>query len=139
MPNNDLTFCSSQEENSSSVDQSVAHSSSESSPAPPAEQLTSGPPEQPPPSTQPSPLSRMGQKGRRRDHDQWLRKLSEISDQQPELQNRLAEDTDDECSRFGQTVADLMRRVPSERRFDAMLKVIQVFTLPSVLPLAEDL
>nr|XP_033485995.1 glycoprotein gp100-like [Epinephelus lanceolatus] len=74
-----------------------------------------------------SPVSRMGQKRKRRDQDElFMKQLAEFHDKRLELHQRLAQDTRDECSRFGEMVADFLRRVPDEKRPDAMFKVFQL-------------
>ncbi|KAJ0065341.1 hypothetical protein NL108_007073 [Boleophthalmus pectinirostris] len=49
--------------------------------------------------------------------------LDRLNERRQELQQRLANDSD-ECSRFGATVADMMRRVPEARRADLMFEIL---------------
>ena len=51
--------------------------------------------------------------------------MTELYEQRLELQQRAAQENSDECSRFGQTVADLLR-LPDEKRPDVMFKVFQL-------------
>ncbi|XP_029372282.1 uncharacterized protein LOC115052351 [Echeneis naucrates] len=74
-----------------------------------------------------SPVSWIGQKRKRSDQDElYMNQLAELQDKRLELHQRLAQDTRDECSRFGETAADFLRRVPNEKRPDVMLKVLQL-------------
>ncbi|XP_049918400.1 reticulon-4-like [Epinephelus moara] len=74
-----------------------------------------------------SPVSPMGQNRKRRDQDElFMKQLAEFHDKRLELHQRLAQDTRDECSRFGETVADFLRRVPDEKRPDATFTVLQL-------------
>ncbi|XP_057708856.1 uncharacterized protein LOC130927215 isoform X2 [Corythoichthys intestinalis] len=58
--------------------------------------------------------------------DEWiLNKIASLEQRRLELQKKIQHETD-ECSRFAQTVADLLRRVPEDRRPDIMYKVIGV-------------
>ncbi|KAM9836054.1 uncharacterized protein ACBR49_019734 [Aulostomus maculatus] len=67
-----------------------------------------------------SPLSRP--KRKRDQTEDWLmRQIANLEERKMELQQKATQGTD-ECSRFGQTVADL-RRVPEDRRPDVMFKV----------------
>ena len=62
-------------------------------------------------------------KRKRGQQDEQLAKhLAGLEERRMELQVKLAQGTD-ECSRFGQTVADLLRRVPEERRPELMFQV----------------
>ncbi|KAM4569685.1 uncharacterized protein PAE49_009053 [Odontesthes bonariensis] len=80
------------------------------------------------PMTAPSPLSRGGQKKKRqREIDDSFAKTMERLEERLEerklaIEKRL-QDTGDEYSRFGQTVADLLRKVPLEKRDSLMYKV----------------
>ncbi|CAM4310221.1 unnamed protein product [Leuciscus chuanchicus] len=70
-----------------------------------------------------SPVSRVGSK-RKRNQDDWLiKQMTQLDERRMDLQEKLVQDTSDECSRFGQTVADLLRRVPEGRRADVMFNV----------------
>ncbi|CAM4622926.1 unnamed protein product [Leuciscus chuanchicus] len=70
-----------------------------------------------------SPVSRVGSK-RKRNQDDWLiKQMMQLDERRMDLQEKLVQDTSDECSRFGQTVADLLRRVPEGRRADVMFNV----------------
>ncbi|XP_057188519.1 probable serine/threonine-protein kinase samkC [Triplophysa rosa] len=89
---------------------------------------------------QPSPLSpqpsslfpspRNGQKRNRKDKDDWMqvqvaRLESQLEERRTELQQRLSQNSD-ESSRFGNTVADMLRRVPEEHRSQAMFDVYKL-------------
>ncbi|XP_028325485.1 uncharacterized protein LOC114477422 [Gouania willdenowi] len=86
-----------------------------SSPEPgPPESPTSGPAEAPAPK-------------RRREPDDWcVTQMTNLEERRVDvlqkLQLKLLQGTD-ECSRFGQTMADMLRRVPEERRPDVMFQV----------------
>ncbi|KAM3611094.1 uncharacterized protein V6R79_013322 [Siganus canaliculatus] len=57
------------------------------------------------------------------DQEDWFMKhMALLEERRVDLQQKLLQGTD-ECSRFGQTVADMLRRVPEERRPDVMFKV----------------
>ncbi|XP_057688198.1 uncharacterized protein LOC130913538 [Corythoichthys intestinalis] len=65
-------------------------------------------------------------KRKRNQQDEWiLKKIAGLEERRLELQKKSLHRTD-ECSRFAQTVADLLRRVPEDRRPDIMYKVIGV-------------
>ncbi|XP_078125622.1 uncharacterized protein LOC144530085 isoform X2 [Sander vitreus] len=70
-----------------------------------------------------SPVSRVGSK-RKRNLDDWLAKqMAQLDECRMDLREKLVQDTGDECSRFGRTVADLLRRVPEGLRTDVMFNV----------------
>lgn len=48
--------------------------------------------------------------------------LARLDERRVELQQRLVQEYD-ECSRFAQTVADMLRRVPEGKRADIMYEV----------------
>lgn len=50
------------------------------------------------------------------------KQMAQLEERRLELQQKLAQDSD-ECSRFGQTVADMLRRVPEKKRADVMFTV----------------
>ncbi|XP_072920592.1 uncharacterized protein [Hemitrygon akajei] len=82
---------------------------------------------QPPPVTPtPSPLTsspRIAQKRKRKQHDVWFEKqVAQWDERRVELQRRLLQEND-ELSRFGQTVADMLRRLPEKHRPQAMFDV----------------
>ncbi|KAJ8013202.1 hypothetical protein DPEC_G00050830 [Dallia pectoralis] len=57
-----------------------------------------------------SPVSRRGSK-RKRNLDDWLiKQMTQLEERRMDLQEKLMQDTSDEFSRFGRTVADLLRR-----------------------------
>ncbi|TNN55466.1 hypothetical protein EYF80_034348 [Liparis tanakae] len=62
-----------------------------------------------------SPVSRRKRKRKHQD-DQLVEEITHLGQRGTDLQA-------DECSRFGQTVADLLRRVPEDKRPDLMFKV----------------
>ncbi|XP_029971093.1 uncharacterized protein LOC115405610 [Salarias fasciatus] len=94
-------------------------------------------PPTPTPSTQPmSPLSTApsvpaqshtsrvrARKRKRVDEDDVLsRQMTQLEERRLELQQKLGPESD-ECSRFGQTVGDMLRRVPESKRADVMYMV----------------
>ncbi|KAJ8014371.1 hypothetical protein DPEC_G00039530 [Dallia pectoralis] len=52
-----------------------------------------------------------------------MTQMAQLEERRIDLQQKLVQDTSDEFSRFGQTVADLLRRVPEGRRADVMFTV----------------
>lgn len=65
----------------------------------------------------------MSRPKRKRDQqDEFVKQLANLEERRMELQQKIQQGTD-ECSRFGQTVADLLRRVPEDLRPDIMFKV----------------
>lgn len=65
----------------------------------------------------------MSRPKRKRDQqDEFVKQLANLEERRMELQQKIQQGTD-ECSRFGQTVADLLRRVPEDLRPDLMFKV----------------
>ncbi|XP_039511950.1 transcription factor Adf-1-like [Pimephales promelas] len=89
---------------------------------------------QPSPMTpQPSPMTpspRMAQKRKRTEQDDWIqmqvaRLEAQLEERRVELQQRLSQEND-ESDRFGNTVADMLRRVPEEHRAHAMFDVSKV-------------
>ncbi|KAM9425016.1 uncharacterized protein KZ484_006475 isoform 1-T3 [Pholidichthys leucotaenia] len=77
---------------------------------------------------QPCPVTK---KRRRKTEDDWvMRQVAELEERRLELQQKLQRDKDndddDECSRFGRTVADMLRRLPEQKRAQAMFDVHRV-------------
>ncbi|KAL1004920.1 hypothetical protein UPYG_G00052220 [Umbra pygmaea] len=73
-----------------------------------------------------SPVSQVGSK-RKRNLDEWLvKQMAQLYECRTDLQKKLLQDSGDECSRFGQTVADLLRRVPEGLRSDVMFNVHRI-------------
>ncbi|KAJ8014484.1 hypothetical protein DPEC_G00040710 [Dallia pectoralis] len=102
----------------------VKHRATESNFEPKPLSLSTQPPPVPavcsPPSSNlaESPVSRGGFK-RKRNQDDWLiKQITQLEERRMVLREKLVQDTSDEFSRFGQTVADLLRRVPEGRRAD---------------------
>ncbi|XP_029919172.1 chromatin-remodeling ATPase INO80-like [Myripristis murdjan] len=72
-----------------------------------------------------SPQSRPGKKRKNRDQDDWfIERMKQLEGRLLEVQKAM--DNNDEYSRFGQTVADMLRRVPEDNRGDAMFAVYRV-------------
>lgn len=68
----------------------------------------------------------MSRPKRKRDQqDEFVKQLANLEERRMELQQQIQkiQQGTDECSRFGQTVADLLRRVPEDLRPDIMFKV----------------
>ncbi|XP_078102784.1 uncharacterized protein LOC144515638 [Sander vitreus] len=73
-----------------------------------------------------SPVSRVGLK-RKRNPDDWLvKQMAQLDERRMDLQEKLLQDTGDECSRFAQTAADLLRSVPEGRRSDVMFNMYKM-------------
>ncbi|XP_031150952.1 olfactory receptor 1019-like [Sander lucioperca] len=73
-----------------------------------------------------SPVSRVGLK-RKRNPDDWLvKQMAQLDERRMDLQEKLVQDTGDECSRFAQAPADLLRKVPEGRRSDVMFNVYKM-------------
>ncbi|CAN9503337.1 unnamed protein product [Ophioblennius macclurei] len=71
-----------------------------------------------------SHMSRLSSRKRKRmDEDDMLRRqMTQLEERRLELQQKLMPESD-ECSRFGQTVGDMLRRVPEGKRADVMYTV----------------
>ncbi|KAG5269777.1 hypothetical protein AALO_G00206000 [Alosa alosa] len=71
-----------------------------------------------------SPKSKMVQKRKRKELDDRgiQRQVAQLEERRMELQQKLIQDND-EPSRFGQSVADMLRRIPEEHRAQAMFDV----------------
>ncbi|KAL2082090.1 hypothetical protein ACEWY4_021908 [Coilia grayii] len=66
-----------------------------------------------------SPVFRFGQKRKRRgQYNCIVPQMALVAKQHPE--------DSDECTRFGQTVADMLRRVPETKRADVMFRLFQI-------------
>lgn len=79
-------------------------------------------------STPVSPQSphQKAQKRKQRDEDDWLQKqIAQLEKRKVELVQKLLIN-DEEPTRFGQTVADMLRRVPEEHRPQAMFDVYKL-------------
>ncbi|CAK6979878.1 transcription factor Adf-1-like [Scomber scombrus] len=111
-----------------STPSSSAASSSAPSPAEPPRSATPELPSTPqpvicsPPASVPmeSPVSR--KRKRDQDHNWILKRVENIDERRPEVQQRLLQGGD-EYSRFGQTVADMIKRLPGDSRSDVMCEV----------------
>ncbi|XP_062273625.1 transcription factor Adf-1-like [Scomber scombrus] len=110
-----------------STPSSSAASSSAPSPAEPPRSATPELPSTPqpvicPPASVPieSPVSR--KRKRDQDHNWILKRVENIDERRLEVQQRLLQGGD-EYSRFGQTVADMIKRLPEDRRSDVMCEV----------------
>ncbi|CAK6980959.1 hypothetical protein EYF80_034348 [Scomber scombrus] len=69
-----------------------------------------------------SPVSRPKRK-RKRDQDDWfVEQLVNLEERRVEAEQMLLQG-DDECSRFGQTVADMLRRLPEDSVSEVMFEV----------------
>ncbi|KTG41953.1 hypothetical protein cypCar_00043415 [Cyprinus carpio] len=82
-----------------------------------------------PQSCLPSPSPRMAQKRKRKEKDDWVqvqvaRLEAQLEERRVELQQRLCQGND-ESDRFGQTVADMLRRVPEDHRAQAMFRRVE--------------
>lgn len=71
-----------------------------------------------------SHVSRYSARKRKRiaEDDILRRHMTQLEERRQELQQKLAPEGD-ECSRFGQTVGDMLRRVPESKRADVMYTV----------------
>ncbi|XP_072108227.1 uncharacterized protein [Mobula birostris] len=69
-----------------------------------------------------SPSPKTTQKRKRKGHDWFQKQVAQLDERTVELQHRLLQEND-EFSRFGQTVADMLRRLPEEHRPQAMFDV----------------
>lgn len=72
----------------------------------------------------------MAQKRKRKEKDDWVqvqvaRLEAQLEERRVELQQRLCQGND-ESDRFGQTVADMLRRVPEDHRAQAMFDVSKI-------------
>ncbi|CAL8277587.1 unnamed protein product [Arctogadus glacialis] len=74
--------------------------------------------------TEPSPLSRTGRKRQReqQEDDNFTQKLDQLEESMLLMHRRL-ERPEDEISRFGQTICDMLRKVPEDDQGDAMQAV----------------
>lgn len=76
----------------------------------------------------PSPSPRVAQKRKRKEPDDCFQKhLSLLEERRVDLHHKMLENShSDECSRFGQTVADMLRKLPEQHKAQAMFDVYKL-------------